>query len=325
MICSDNVINILTAKSYKGIGKAWIVKNLKGNEAIQKIIDLLNRDSKEENEITIENFTNIKNMIKSKIQKLENSMDGVVALGDDTFPKYRGEVKNSEQPIVVFYKGNLNLLNLENKNIAVIGLLDADDNIEKIERIVVSELVNQGATIVSGLALGCDSIAHQQALDSHGNTIAILPSALNDIVPASNKKLANDIIENNGLLITEYYEEVKSKSESNSRFQERDRLQALFSDAIILSASYSKDDSVKDSGARLAMQYALNYSIPRAVIYNSTIDIDNQKYNLNRQLINEDNDITIINQENLLFSIQKILSNQPNTLKNKVSQPSLFD
>ena len=310
MICSDNVINILTAKSYKGIGRAWIVKNLKGNESIQEIIDLLNKDSKEKDEITIQNFSNIRNMIKNKIQKLESAIDGVVALGDDIFPKHRGEVKNSERPIVIFYKGNLNLLNLKNKNIAVIGLLDADNNIEKTERIVVSELVSQGATIVSGLALGCDSIAHQQALSSNGKTIAILPSALNDIVPASNKKLANDIIKNNGLLLTEYYEEVKSKSESNSRFQERDRLQALFSDAIILSASYSKDDSVKDSGARLAMQYALNYSIPRAVIYNS--DIDNPKYNLNRQLIKEDDDITIINQENLLLSVKKILLSKLN-------------
>ena len=136
MICSDNVINILTAKSYKGIGRAWIVKNLKGNESIQKIIDLLNKDSKEKDEITIENFNNISNMIKNKIKKLENHIDGVVALGDDTFPKYRGEVKNSEQPIVIFYKGDLNLLSLENKNIAVIGLLDADNNIEKIERYV---------------------------------------------------------------------------------------------------------------------------------------------------------------------------------------------
>jgi len=323
MILSENVINILTAKSYKGIGRAWIVKNLKGNESIQEIINLLNKDSKEEDEITVETFSNIANMIKNKIQKLENSMDGVVALGDDTFPKYRGEVKNSEQPIVIFYKGNLNLLSLENKNIAVIGLLDVDDNIEKTERIVVSELVNQGATIVSGLALGCDSIAHQQALDSYGNTIAILPSALNDIVPAKNKQLASDIIGNNGLLITEYYEEVKSKSESNSRFQERDRLQALFSDVIILSASYAKDDSVKDSGARLAMQYALNYSIPRAVIYNSTTDMDNQKYNLNRQLITEDKDITIINEENLLLSVKKILLSQSN--KNNAPTQATFD
>jgi len=323
MICSKNVINILTAKSYKGIGRAWIVKNLKGNESIREIIDLLNKDSKEKDEITVETFSNIANMIKSKIQKLENSMDGVVALGDERFPKYRGKVKNSEQPIVIFYKGNLKLLNLENKNIAVIGLLDVDNNIEKIERIVVSELVNQGATIVSGLALGCDSIAHQQALDSRGNTIAILPSALNDIVPASNKKMANDIIENNGLLITEYYEEVKSKTESNSRFQERDRLQALFSDAIILSASYAKDDSVKDSGARLAMEYALNYSIPRAVIYNLNIDINNPKYNLNRQLINEDNNITIINEENLLLSVKKILLSQSN--RNNIPKQATFD
>ena len=207
---SNNVINILTAKTYKGIGKAWIVKNIKGNESIDTIISLLNRDAKIDYTITIDDFENNCKIIKNKIKKLENFIDGAVAIGDDNFPQYRGNVKNSEQPIVLFYRGDISLLNLNNKNIAVIGLLNPDNDIEKIEQEVVAELVKNGATIISGLALGCDSIAHKQALYSKGQTVAILPSSLDNILPSSNRKLANEIIKTGGLLITEYYEDIKS-------------------------------------------------------------------------------------------------------------------
>jgi homoserine O-acetyltransferase len=54
------------------------------------------------------------------------------------------------------------------------------------------------------LAFGCDSISHQQALDSNGKTVAILPSPLNNILPARNKGLAFQIVEEGGLLVTEY-------------------------------------------------------------------------------------------------------------------------
>ena len=323
---SNNTINILTAKTYKGIGRAWIVKNLKGNESVETIVTLLNRDAKEGYHITVEDFENKSNIIKNKIQKLEGFMDGVVAIGDNNFPPYRGKVKNSEQPIVIFYRGDLSLLNANNKNVAVIGLLNPDRDTEIIEQEVVAELVNNGTTIISGLALGCDSIAHKQALRSNGKTVAILPSPLNNILPATNKELADEIVKkNNGLLITEYYENAKSKMELGGRYQERDRLQSLFSNSIILSASYAKNDQGNDSGSRLAMEYALKYSIPRAVIYDPDTDANKPKYDLNRQLIKEDKEMTIINRNNLASSIKKIMSNKPDIKNNQPSQPSLFD
>jgi len=321
---SENAINILTAKTYKGIGRAWIVKNLKGNES-NTIVSLLKKDSKEDYAITIEDFNNKREILKNKIQKLEGFMDGVVAIGDNRFPSCRGNVKNSEQSIVLFYRGDLSLLYTTNKNIAVIGLLNPDKEIEIIEQEVVAELVKNGATIISGLALGCDSIAHKQALRSNGKTIAILPSPLNDILPAANIDLANDIVKNDGLLITEYFENAKSKMELTGRYQERDRLQALFSDSIILSASYAKNDQGNDSGSRLAMEYALNYSIPRAVIYDAMININNPKFDLNRQLIREQKEIMIINRNNLADMVKNITSKKINNKNSVILQPSLFD
>jgi DNA processing protein len=57
---TDNAINIITAKTYKGIGRAWINKMLKGNESVEKIVSLLNSNSKQEELITIDDFDLIK-------------------------------------------------------------------------------------------------------------------------------------------------------------------------------------------------------------------------------------------------------------------------
>ncbi len=322
---SNNVINILTAKTYKGIGRAWIVKNLKGNESIEAITSSLNRDSKGDYNITVKDFEDRRSIVKNKIEKLRDFADGAAAIGDDKFPTYRGKVKNSEQPIVIFYRGDLSLLDINNNNIAVIGLLNPDYETEIVEQQVVTKLVQNGVTIVSGLALGCDTIAHRQALHLNGKTVAILPSQLNNILPATNRQLADDIVKNQGLLITEYYEEAKSKMELGGRYQERDRLQALFSDTIILSASYAKNNQGNDSGSRLAMGYAFNYSIPRAVIYDSVADASNPKYDLNRQLIKEDENIIVINRSNLKALVNKIISNKPDIKNIQPTQASLFD
>ena len=331
---SDNALNILTTKSYKGIGNAWIVKNLKGNESIETIVSLLNKTIKGEQ--TNENeFESLKNNFEKKLlEKFDNELcDGFVALGDKDFPQHRGNVKESERPIFLYYKGKIDLLSIDNTNITVIGLLNPEGDIEERERKIVAHFVKNGATIVSGLAFGCDSISHQQALDSNGKTVAVLPSPLNSIMPVRNKGLAFQIVEEGGLLVTEYGTDFKSPMELSSRYKERDRLQALFCDTIVLAASYAQNSAERwkmfgqklDSGARLAMGYAKEYDIPRSVMYDQNLDETNPMFDLNRDLIKEQRDITIITQDNLSESIEKILHKKP-TIKNTTPvQKNLFD
>lgn len=321
---TENAINVLAARIYKGIGKAWIVKNLSSNKSEDKIVTLLNSGSKVDYQITVDDFDKKKNLIKRLINESKEFIDGVVAIGDDDFPPYRGNVKNSEKPVFLFYRGDLSLLKETNNNVAVIGLLNPDNDTEEIEREVVARLVENGVTIVSGLAFGCDTIAHREALNSNGYTVAILPSPLNNITPAKNKELANEIVRNSGLLITEYLTDAKSKREMGGRYQERDRLQALFSNIIILSASYAKNDLGNDNGSRLAMGYAMNYSIPRAVIYDSEINSNNPKYDLSRQLIKEDQKIIRIDRSNMPSTITTIISVKPKIENVQPSQESLF-
>jgi DNA processing protein len=325
---TENALNILTAKSYKGIGTAWIVKNLKGNEDVEKIVSLLNNTVKEKTNAA--EFKYRKNDFEVKLlEKFDNECcDGIVALGDDDFPQYRGNVKESEQPIVLFYKGNIGLLDKSNLNVTVIGLLNPDEKIELSEKMVTTEILKYEVTIVSGLAFGCDSIAHKTALENGRKTIAILPSPLNNILPAKNKGLAFEIIEENGLLVTEYYEDFKTTMELSSCYKERDRLQALYCDAIVLAASYAQNSAQLhsnlygqklDSGARLAMGYAKEYGIKRAVIYHEEKHASSPMYDLNRQIIKEDgNKAIVIDSVNMIETVHKLLSSKNN------SQSSLF-
>lgn len=332
---TENSLNILTAKSYKGIGNAWIVKNLKGNECVETIVSLLNKTIKGD-QTNEDEFENLKRSFEKKLlEKFDNELcDGIVALGDKGFPQHRGNVKESERPIFLYYKGNIDLLSIDNINITVIGLLNPAGDIEERERKIVAEFVKNGATIVSGLAFGCDSISHQQAIDSNGKTVAVLPSPLTSIMPVRNKGLAYQIVEEGGLLVTEYGTDFKSQMELSSRYKERDRLQALFCDTIVLAASYAQNSADRwkmfgqklDSGARLAMGYAKDYNIPRAVMYDKHIDEINPMFDLNRDLIQEQRDITIITQDNIYETVSKILDKQP-SVKNTTTfqQGNLFD
>ncbi len=327
---TENSINILTAKSYSGIGNAWIIKNLKGNDKVEFIVDQLN--NKINCKTNLDEFDRKKKEFENiLIQKFENYCDGFVAYGDHDFPKHRGTVKDSERPVFLYYKGDISLLKKEKLAISVIGLLNPAGDIEIRERELVKEFVKNGAIIVSGLALGCDSISHIQALESNGKTIAILPSPLNNILPSSNLGLASRIISEGGLIISEYGKQFKSPMELSSRYKERDRLQAIFCDTIVLAASYSKNSAdiwglhgqKLDSGARLAMEYAKQYNISRAVMYEKDFDSENPMFDLNREIISEDNKVKTISMEKLSNEISTILLNINNKNKSRNEESDL--
>lgn len=311
---SENVLNVLAALKCSRIGSAWIVKNYIPNMQEEELANKLNID--------IDVLCEKKEEVKRKLDDLSEFVDGFVAFGDDDFPfvniqnsnlffnnnapnRNTQKLKDSETPVFLSYKGDLKLLSANNINIAVIGVLNPIPQIEELEKNIVTKLVKNEAVIVSGLALGCDTIGHKVALKNNMPTIAILPSTLADIVPAQNSDLAEEITLNGGLLISEYYEKANSLKEQVSRFINRDRLQALFSDMVLLTASYSADDTMKnkklDSGSRHAMNKAREYGIRTAVMYEKEI-FSHDQFNLNKEYM-QGIDIEIINSTNKNFKV----------------------
>lgn len=103
---------------------------------------------------------------------------------------------------VIFYKGDLSLLN--EPCVSIIGSRECDNTALKASTYIAEELAKRGICVVSGLALGCDAYAHLGTLNVKGKTIAILGCGLNCIYPEENIPLAEQILAQGGLLLSEY-------------------------------------------------------------------------------------------------------------------------
>lgn len=213
------------------------------------------------------------------------ALDGVICIFDKEFPVINSTVTTKgDRPYLLFYKGDISLLHHLNNNVTVIGHTSPSESIQERERKIVSQLIKREQVIVSGLAKGCDVIAHEECMRLGGKTIAILPSPIDQVLPKEHVEQAKRIVETGGLLISEYYEPPSNpRFEMAKRFIDRDRLQAMFAKAVILIASYAVHKG--DSGARHAMNKALKYKHQTCVMYDEKRDSNIDEMELNKQFV----------------------------------------
>ena len=161
--------------------------------------------------------------------------------------KYPEQLRQLEQPPLVLYaKGDLSLL--ETEGIAIVGSRSVSFYGKEVTENFAKELSLAGFTIISGLAVGVDKIAHESALSVNGKTIAVLGSGLEHIYPALNYNLAKQISEK-GLLLSEYY---PSFAPTNYSFPTRNRIIAALSKGVLIT------EAGKKSGALHTRDYALD-------------------------------------------------------------------
>ena len=221
---------LLFLKSIKGLGKVNI--NNKYLDLLDEFSDLNDLISEMEYKF---NFSYDKlEAAKIKAEEIydyvvNNPEIEVITLFDDNYPKKLRDME-SKKPLILYVKGNIDALT--KPNLAVIGTRNPSDLSQYFEENLVKHIVNATErVIVSGLALGCDKIAHQTTVDENKITIAVLPSGVDVIKPAKHKKLAQDIIDTGGCLISEYEPD---KSVFKSTYVERDKIVAAFSDATFV-------------------------------------------------------------------------------------------
>lgn len=135
-----------------------------------------------------------------------------------------------EAPALIHLLGNKELLYKEN-SIAIIGSRNADDVGCNIAYQLAKDYALKGNTIVSGLALGCDSSAHQGCVDANGKTIVVVASGLNIVHPKANESLQKEIINRGGLIISEQPFGVKANP---ARLYARNRLQAALAQKVVV-------------------------------------------------------------------------------------------
>jgi DNA processing protein len=108
-------------------------------------------------------------------------------------------------------------------------------------------LAKRGVIIASGLAFGVDAIAHRGALEAGGTTIAILPGGLESIYPAAHQKLAEEIVEKGGALLSEY----ESGKPQKYQFLARNRIISGLADAIVITEAGERSGTLSTTNHAL--------------------------------------------------------------------------
>lgn len=152
----------------------------------------------------------------------------LISFQDENYPKLLSEI--TDFPIILNYIGDITILSTK-PSVAIIGTRDATDFGFKMGVRLGEYFAAEGFNVVSGLAIGCDTAGHVGALNAKGLTTAVLAHGLDKVYPKENKDLALRIVENGGLLLSEYF--AKQSALSNF-FVERDRIQAGLSLGVIV-------------------------------------------------------------------------------------------
>jgi DNA processing protein len=170
-------------------------------------------------------------------------------LKDEEIPEMLQEI--SDPPTKLYLQGKLP--DSESKLLCVVGSRKYTPYGKEVCEKLISGLRGYNITIISGLALGIDGIAHRAALDAGLRTIAIPGSGLDESVlyPSTHKGLAEKILENGGALLSEFEPKFRATSYS---FPQRNRIMAGISHATLVIEAEIK------SGTLITSKYATEYN-----------------------------------------------------------------
>ncbi len=169
-----------------------------------------------------------------------------------TDPDYPSALKSIEEPpLILYYRGSKEALDVL-PSLAVVGTRKASAYGVEMCAKLIKPLCERGVMIISGLAMGIDTVSHHTALENGAKTIAVLASGLESIYPPTNKPLAEKII-GNGALISEY--DPGSKLE-RWNFPDRNRIISALSQAVFVV------EGDRESGAMLTAGFAIRQGRP---------------------------------------------------------------
>lgn len=183
----------------------------------------------------------------------------VINFCEITYPQKMLKLHNF--PVILYAKGNINLLNRAH-SVAVVGnRMPTSQGIEHVS-VATKYFVQRDFVIVSGLALGCDTKAHQTALENSGKTVAVLAAGLDQpIYPRKNVELAENIVANSGLLLSTR----PLKDRLYPRFlAARDEWQSGLSEGVVAVEPESK------SGTNITLNFAHKHNRPSVILDKSS-------------------------------------------------------
>lgn len=228
----------LLLKNYGTAEKAWnddssLLNIILGEKLLQKFV-------KFKSELKIE-----EHLFNLKKEKAD-----YICLSDNNYPENLKKIPNP--PIVIYTKGNKELLKeLEfKKSLAIVGTRRVTSYGKKVTEIFSTQLSSSEIIIISGLAIGVDGIAHEACLSVSGKTIAVLGNGVDLCYPRENMKIYNEILNKNGLIISEM---PLGEKPSIGSFPSRNRIVAGLSDGILVT------EGAEDSGSLITANFGLEF------------------------------------------------------------------
>lgn len=223
-------IDLLTALNIPRVGRKTILKVVgrstsslgerSSTEFMQSVASLVRFDDSTENLA--------RNMAIRQIEEAEEIGVSIVTVLDSCYPSRLRTIE--DMPVLLFVRGSIECAERQT-SIAIIGTRDPSAFAQRAARSSARLAAESGALVVSGLAKGCDTLAHIGCLEGRGQTIAVLAHGLDKIYPSENRQLACQIVEEGGALLSEY---PVGAPVHRSSFVERDRLQSGLSDCVLV-------------------------------------------------------------------------------------------
>src|SRR5256714_15339230 len=210
---------------------------------------------------TIDNLLKLRSTItpQQELEKLAKLRIRVITWKDALYPPLLREIDDA--PPVLYTYGKLT--EADRFALAVVGTRNSSTYGLQVTERIVTELAKGSVTIVSGLALGIDTIAHTAALDAGGRTIAVMASGLDTIYPPTNRALAHRIVESGqGVILSEYPLGVKPEG---GNFPARNRIISGLSMGVLVVEAPPK------SGALITVEQALKqgreiFAVPGSIL-----------------------------------------------------------
>lgn len=301
---------LITLQQLKGVGKQTILSvarsiNVSSMEELVDKWDGLNIPRLKK--ITRDDLQYANHKALQIINTSEDMGIGIISYFEDAFPSLLKNCINEkgkvDPPLVLYYRGDIKALT--KPGIAVIGTREPTSTGVNAGKFFAGKLAECGFNIVSGLALGCDTSGHEGALDAGGITTAFLATSLawDDIYPQENVKLAKRIVDNCGLLLSEY---AIGQHSGRYNFVERDRLQAGLAYSTL----------VVQTGVHGGTMHAVNATCkahkPLYVVkFKREEDLDNPKTQGNALLLKEGKAMPLCSSNigDVIISIKEVVAN----------------
>lgn len=185
---------------------------------------------------------------------LEKHSATALTLEDEDYPEHLRKIY--DPPIVLYFRGDLKET-LEQPCVAIVGSRQCSTYGRNAATKLARDLAAHNVTVVSGLARGIDTSAHEGALEARGLTVAVMGTGLDEIYPKENAKLAERIVEQ-GALVTEF---PMQKPPLPQNFPYRNRVISGFSLGVVVVEASERSGSLIT--ARLAMEQDREvYAVP---------------------------------------------------------------